>query len=70
MEEIDYYPTEQDKKEIIDVCNWCIETLKELKKPEKIALALAQLTESFKETYNIDFTAIIEKHGKDNKIPK
>ena len=67
MNEIWWFPNEEEKEKVEELCNKCIDILSELPKVEQKAFALLQLIKSFEDTSGIKFDAIISTY-KENAI--
>ena len=63
IETIEWVPTEEEKEEIMLKCNYIIENILELEKPEKMAFCLIMLMKSFEESYNLKLSAIISNEN-------
>ena len=67
--ELWWFPTEQEKKKVDELCNKCIDVLSELPTIEQKAFALSQLVSAFEDVSGIKFEAIVQTY-KEKEVGK
>ena len=65
-EEVWWFPSEEEKEKVKELCNKCIDVLSELPKVERKAFALLQLVKSFEDASGIKFDAIVNIYENEN----
>ncbi len=62
-EKILWFPSEEEKGKVTELCSKCIDVLSELPEVEQKAFALLQLVKSFEDASGIKFDSIVDIYG-------